>query len=136
QCDQCNFNPKEETMYEKPSLSDLEDELHEILDTWTDFILTNFNDPTVKESMKLVEPQQKALLDELISNKAFTLPISIELIHTINNVMKGIHNEQINTDDLIKVFGNGHPITLREVKDNMEQLLHQLVGTKDRKSVV
>ncbi|MGY0012770.1 DUF6079 family protein [Bacillus anthracis] len=135
ECPQCRFNPREEQNKSKPSLVQLEDQLGELLNSWTETLLTNFNDPIVKESIDLLESEQKRLMNELIQNKAFTLPISLNLINAINAVLKGIHKEQIELGQLMKVFGDGNPITVDEARKNFDMLLKGLVGTNETNRV-
>ncbi|MEH7556570.1 DUF6079 family protein, partial [Priestia megaterium] len=131
ECPNCRYNPREERNKVKPSLSQLEDQLGELLHSWTEMLLTNFNDPIVRESIDLLEVEQKHLINELISNKVFTLPISLHLINAINVVLKGIHKEQMELGQLMKVFGDGNPITVDEVRRNFEMLLKGLIGTNE-----
>lgn len=135
ECQNCHFNPREELLNEKPSLSELDEELDDLLATWTDTLLTNFNDSSVKESIELLEVEEKQLINELIQKKAFTLPIPIKVINAINKVLKGIHQEQVEVEQIKEVFGNGNPITVKEVRDNLDMLLRALVGSNDQDRV-
>ena len=51
ECPQCRFNPREEQTKAKPSLVQLEDQLGELLNAWTETLLTNFNDSIVKKAL-------------------------------------------------------------------------------------
>ncbi|MCB5936556.1 DUF6079 family protein [Caldibacillus thermoamylovorans] len=135
ECPHCHFNPREELNREKVSLDELDEDLESILSKWTDTLLTNFNDPVVKESIELLEGKQKQLIQSFIENQEFTLPISIELINAINIVLKGIHQEKIDVEQLIKVVGDGNPITVHEAKQNFDKLLRALVGNNDESRV-
>ncbi|NMA74019.1 MAG: ATP-binding protein, partial [Bacteroidales bacterium] len=135
ECPHCHFNPREELNREKVSLDELDEDLESILSKWTDTLLTNFNDPVVKESIELLEGKQKQLIQSFIKSQEFTMPISIELINAINIVLKGIHQEKIAVEQLIKVVGDGNPITVQEAKQNFEKLLRALVGNNDESRV-
>lgn len=128
ECPHCQFNPRVEQNKEKLSLSQLEDELGEMLNTWSETLLTNFNDPVVKDSIEMLEPEQKRLINELIANKVFVLPISLNLVHAINLVLKGIHKEQIELGQLMKALGDGNPITVDEARNNFDMLLKAIIG--------
>lgn len=135
QCNICNFNPREEGIYETQSVSEMADDLHGILDIWTDSIVTNFNDPLVQESIELLDAKQKELIHELIERKAFKLPISYGLIQTINTVMKGIHKEQLSANQIMEVFGDGNPLTVKEIEKNIKKLLNDIVGNSNQDRV-
>lgn len=134
-CPECNFNPREESMLKTNSLSELTDELYQIWDTWNDAIITNFNDASVQESIELLKPKQKEMIQTLIDKQHFELPISHELIHTINTVMEGIHQEKINTNAIMKVFGDGNPLTVKEIETNMKNLLQEMVGNNNQERI-
>ncbi|MGM0840266.1 MAG: DUF6079 family protein [Bacillota bacterium] len=135
ECPNCHFNPREELLKEKVSLEELEEELQVLLETWTETLLTNFNDSTVKESISLLEAEEKQLINEFIQQKKFSLPIPIKLINAINKVLKGIHQEQVDIEQLIEVFGNGNPITVKEARENLDMLLRVLIGNNDQDRV-
>ncbi|MGE0977110.1 DUF6079 family protein [Bacillus cereus] len=135
ECPHCQFNPRVEQNKEKLSLSQLEDELGEMLNTWSETLLTNFNDPVVKDSIEMLEPEQKRLINELIANKVFVLPISLNLVHAINLVLKGIHKEQIELGQLMKALGDGNPITVDEARKNFDMLLKALIGGNETSRV-
>lgn len=134
ECKVCKFNPSEEHKSNK-SLSELEDWLNEILESWTDTLLTNFNDEDVKSSIEYLEPKSKELITDLISKESFTLPISKDLINTINTVLKGIKKESIDSVQINKVLGDGNPITVEEARRNFEMLLKGLVGNNNSSNV-
>lgn len=131
ECTNCHFNPREEFSGKKYSISELEEQLDALLTSLTDILLTNFNDPEVKESIILLDDQHKALINDFITNREFQLPISLELINAINLVLKGIHNEVIEIDKIIQALGDGNPITVQQAKTNIEQLLREIVGSND-----
>lgn len=135
ECQECHYNPREEQLKEKPSLAELGEELDGLLTMWTDTLLTNFNDPSVKESIGLLDPEERQLIDEFIEDGTFKLPIPIKLINAINKVFKGIHQEQIDIEQLNKVFGDGNPVTVKEARDNLDMLLRGLVGNNDQDRV-
>ncbi|MFD2759749.1 DUF6079 family protein [Lentibacillus juripiscarius] len=135
ECQECHFNPREEQLKQKPSLSELEEELQGLLDTWTETLLTNFNDPVVKESIDLLEEKEKQLINDFVDKQAFTLPIPINLINAINKVLKGIHQEQVELEQVKKMFGDGNPITVKEARENVDKLLRALVGNNDQDRV-
>lgn len=135
ECPYCRYNPRVEQNNVKTSLSELEDQLGELLNSWTETLLTNFNDESVKESIELLEPGQKKLISEFIKKRSFALPISLSLVNAINVVLKGIHKEQVGLDQILNVFGNGSPITIDEVRQNVDMLLKALVGTNEASRV-
>lgn len=106
----------------------MEDRLGELLNAWTETLLTNLNDPNVKDNITLLTDEQQQLVNEFIKNQYITLPINIRLLDTINDLLKGIHKEVLEVNQIIKMMGDGNPVTVNEVKRNFERLLNALVG--------
>src|SRR5699024_3647311 len=125
----------EEILMEKPSLTDLKDELYGLFETWTDILLTNLNDSDVQKSIGLLEDKQKQLVTQFIESKTFTLPISSDFIKVINTEIKRIHQETINMEKITSVFGDGNPITVKEIQTNLDTLLSELVGNNDENRI-
>lgn len=94
-------------------------------------LLTNLNDHEVLESINLLGKRQRELVAKFIENKKFLLPISNELIEAINTVLKVIHQEIISLEDIIAAFGDENPIRVKEIQNNNDKLLHELVEKKD-----
>ncbi|MFU1991971.1 DUF6079 family protein [Priestia megaterium] len=127
-CAHCKYNPREESNVPQHQLEELEDRLDELLNTWTETLLTNFNDPTVQESISLLSSTQQQLVNEFISKKSFDLPIDLRLIEMINDLLKGIHKEVIDIDQIIKMMGDGNPLTVEDVRKNFDMMMRGLVG--------
>ncbi|GAE27480.1 exonuclease SbcC [Halalkalibacter wakoensis JCM 9140] len=127
-CPYCKFNPREEGVVQHLSLEQLEDRLGELLNGWTETLLTNLNDPVVKESILLLTSEQQELIKKFVKDGHFTLPVDIRLLEIINDLLKGIHKEIVDIDQMVKMMGDGNPLTVNEVKKNFEMMLNALVG--------
>lgn len=127
-CSECKYRPTEVTTNEKAMLKKLEQELPDMYDSWTDTLLTNFNDTTVKANIELLKPEQQSLVKELISNKAFTLPLDIRLVQAINDLLKGIDKIEISVADIEDMMANGSPLTVEELRKRFEEMIHKTVG--------
>ncbi|WP_044893683.1 DUF6079 family protein [Bacillus alveayuensis] len=127
-CPHCKFNPRDEVMVQRISLEQLEERLDDLLNTWTETLLTNFNDPIVQEGISLLSAEQQQLVKDFIEKKQFDLPIDIRLLEIINDLLKGIHKEEIHIDQLVKMMGDGNPLTVDEVRRNFEMLMRAIVG--------
>lgn len=127
-CPYCKFNPRDEAMVQRISLEQLEERLDDLLNTWTGTLLTNFNDPIVQEGISLLSAEQQQLVKDFIEKKQFDLPIDIRLLEIINDLLKGIHKEEIHIDQLVKMMGDGNPLTVDEVRRNFEMLMRAIVG--------
>lgn len=127
-CSECKFRPTEVATNEKATLKKMQDELPEMLTNWTETLLTNFNDPTVKENITLLKPEQQQLVKALIENQAFSLPLDIRLIQAINDLLKGIHKVELSISDIEEMMANGHPLAVDELRKRFEELITKTVG--------
>src|SRR5690606_38863576 len=105
-CSECKFRPTEVVTNEKATLKKMQDKLSEMLTNWTETLLTNFNDPAVKENISLLKPEQQQLVEALIANQEFSLPLDIRLIQAINDLLKGIHKVELSISDIEEMMAN------------------------------
>ena len=134
-CPHCKFNPNDELMVQRYSLEQLEERLDDLLNTWTETLLTNFNDSMVQEGISLLSEEQRQLVQEFINKKQFDLPINIGLLEIINDLLKGIHKEEIDVEQLVKMMGDGNPLTISEARKNFEMLMKAIVGNNQPERV-
>ncbi|MFL0583699.1 DUF6079 family protein [Solibacillus silvestris] len=128
-CSECKFRPIEIATNEKALLKKMQEDLPAMLTNWTETLLTNFNDPAVKENIALLKPEQQQLVNELISNQAFNLPLDIRLIQAINDLLKGINKIELSISDIEEMMANGHPLTVEELRKRFDELITKTVGT-------
>lgn len=128
-CSECKFRPIEIATNEKALLQKMQEDLPAMLTNWTETLLTNFNDPAVKENIALLKPEQQQLVNELIANQAFSLPLDIRLIQAINDLLKGINKIELSISDFENMMANGHPLTVEELRKRFDELIMKTVGT-------
>ncbi|MFC4402377.1 DUF6079 family protein [Gracilibacillus xinjiangensis] len=127
-CPHCRFRPKDEMHNNKESLEELEEELGELLNSWTDSLVTNLNDTEVRNSISLLSNAEQKLVQELLDKGSFTLPIDVQLVQIIKRLFQGIEKVEVSLNDLKDTFANGSPLTLDEVRDRFESMLRKQVG--------
>ena len=76
----------------------------------------------------LLSNEQQQLVQSLIQNREFTLPIDIRLIQAINDLLKGINKLELSLSDLEEMMANGHPLTVDELRKRFEALITKTVG--------
>ncbi|MGS2777775.1 DUF6079 family protein [Robertmurraya sp. GLU-23] len=129
-CPHCKFRPKEETAIYQFKLETLEVGLGELLNNWTDTLLNNFNDSTVKENITFLRPEQQELVQQFITKRAFTMPIDLRLIQAINDLLKGINKVEITLDQITSMMANGSPLTVEELRKRFETMIQETVGNQ------
>ena len=128
-CPQCKFRPKDEMGVKNASLTYYEEQLQNMLESWTKHLLNNFKDIEVQANIGLLEQEQQALVKELLHKGEFSLPIDNKLIEVIKLLLQGIEKVEIKWDDLKVMMGNGSPMSVEDVRLRFEELLKKKVGT-------
>lgn len=127
-CPHCRFRPKDEVQNQEVRLEELEENLNEILNSWTDSLITNLNDSEVKNSISLLNNGEQNLVQQLLEKRTFSLPIDVQLLQIINKLFRGIEKVEVSLDDLKDTFANGSPLTIDELRERFESLLRKQIG--------
>jgi len=127
-CPHCHFRPKDEGFNNKESLESLDENLDELLNDWTESLIDNLNDDEVRQSISLLNEDEKQIINELLDKGELTLPIDVKLIQIIKELFQGIEKVEVSIHDLKKTFANGSPLTINEVRNRFEQMLREQVG--------
>ncbi|MEA3314002.1 MAG: DUF6079 family protein, partial [Caldisericota bacterium] len=130
-CPDCNFRPKEEKIVKSFNLEEMEEELDNLLETWTGTLINTFNDPKIKSNIELLTKEQKVMISTLIKNKKFELPIDIGLVEAIKELLHGIEKIEITIDELKNVMGNGNPLTLNDIKERFDSFINNKMSSMD-----
>lgn len=137
-CPHCQFKPASENS-DTPASSGLakrETELAEILANWTQTLLTNLEDPTTRENLNLLKPEQRQLVDEFLTSRTLPNPLTNEFIHAVKEVLSGLAKVVVKTQDLQKVLlAGGSPCTVKEMKERFDDYLGDLARGKDLSKV-
>jgi len=130
-CPHCSFKPATElpTAPARTMLDDLDGELDILVDTWTQTLLTNLEDPTTKSRIKKVlSAKQKKLVDAFL--KARTLPekITNEFLDAVKEALTDLTLVPIKIEDLrTALLSGGSPVTPAEMKKRFEEYLNSRI---------
>ncbi len=128
-CPQCKFRPKDELNVKTDSLGLYEDQVQDMLDSWTSLLIDNFKDTEVKNNISLLGKEQQILVNDFLSRKEFLLPIDVKLIEAIKLILQGIEKIEIKMDEVKELMGNGSPMTVEDIRYRFEKLLREKVGS-------
>lgn len=133
-CPHCQFKPASENI-DTPASSELakrETELTEILANWTQTLLANLEDPTTRENLNLLKPEQRQLVDEFLVLRTLPSPVTNEFISAVQEVLSGLQKVVLNTQELQKVLlAGGSPCNLQEMRKRFDDYLSHLTKGKD-----
>jgi len=129
-CIHCKYRPKDEAYIQPVSLAQLDKELTDLLEEWTNTLRTTLNDPEFTESITLLTAEQQELIRQFQLKGEFDLPIDIRLVETIRELLDGIYKVEIPLHRLIEMAGDGNPLTLDELRERFERLIREEVGNR------
>ena len=126
ECPHCGFRPAAEPTPAPTGnvLSALDDELDAILADWTGALLTNLDDPTIKDQLALLDSDQRALVTAFVDSR--TLPDNADgaFVHAVRTLLSGLAKVAITTHDLrTALLSGGSPSTIDEMTTRFEGFL-------------
>ena len=137
-CPHCSFKPSVERSGAPASalLGKCEDELSQLLDTWTQTLLDNLEDPTTQENLDLLRPKAKKLVEEFAQSRQLPDKLSHDFIHAIQEVLSGLVKIEVSNQDLREaLLAGGSPATPKELMKRFEEYLGELAKGKDPSKV-
>ena len=137
-CPHCSFKPSEHDslLSAKETLSQLDDELDRLMQSWTETLIENLEDPTVKEAIELLEQHQKNIVRDLLKTKELPEKIDQEFISTLKDVLSGLEKKEVSLDELKSIlFKNGSPVTVDEMQERFNSFIQKITKGKDPKKI-
>ncbi|MNO15635.1 hypothetical protein D3C76_53040 [compost metagenome] len=134
-CPHCRYRPKDEKFVQQVTVRQLETELEELLDSWTNTLLTNLNDSELRENIELLTGEQKQLIKQFMDDRSFGIPVDLRLVQTIKEVLEGIQKVELPLNRLLQMAGDGSPLTIEELRLRFEQLVREQVGSQSSSRV-
>jgi hypothetical protein len=129
-----DFNPRE--YYGKPNykISELEEQLEEILVKWVVAMRSIFKDPSVKSNIELLKANEKKMVEAFRDEKIeLTIDNAQSLRNLISTLSKGIDKVEITIDDIKKQLNR--PVTPSEAIEILTAYIDSLCTGKERNKV-
>ncbi len=133
-CPHCGFRPTDEKGGPAGAavLDALDDQIDRLLDTWVDTLLTNLRDPTVEESIKLLDNGQKRAVKKVLKDKGLPNTISNHLVQVIQSALSGLTPIDVSSADLLASLSDGGaPCTVEQFRSRFEDFVQSMVRGKD-----
>ena len=133
-CQYCSYKPGVDQMKVAAAtiLNQMEDELDNLLSMWTQTLLANLEDPTTKNDLKLLKPEDRKLLDTFIKTRTLPDDLGHDFINAVREVLSGLMKVQVKIEKLRSaLLKGGAPATPEELKKRFEEYLADLTKGKD-----
>jgi hypothetical protein len=137
-CPHCSFKPN----VESPSvpagtmLDRLDAELDNLLGIWTQTLLTNLEDPTIRENLDLLKPESRQLVDTFRQRRTLPDSLTADFIRALSDVLSGLIKVPVRATDLCRVLlADGAPVTPAEMRQRFDAYLSDLTKGKEQGKV-
>jgi len=133
-CPHCGFKPAAEppTAPAASMLDALDDELDKLVENWTQTLLADLEDPTTKENLSLLKPEQRKLVDEFIENRTLPDDLDQDFIYALQEALSGLTKVSVKIADLREaLLAGGSPATPAEMRKRFEEYLDELTKGKE-----
>lgn len=128
-CPHCRFQPAAETPTASAAavLDSLDRELDDLLDNWTQTLLSNLEDPTTCGNLNLLRPEQRRIVDVFLKERRLPDELSDDFIQAVNELLSGLIPVAVKIHDLrAALLRGGSPATPAELKKRFEEYLDEV----------
>jgi len=128
-CPHCSFNPGQDIIFfSSQTIDELEDALTDMEERWSHTVVSSLCDPTVEESIKLLEPSSQVTIAEVIESGTVPDEPSDELIQALIEIERGLQKVEIDMKDVRQaLIAAGSARKPDEVKDRFDELLSKKI---------
>ncbi len=133
-CPHCNFKPGAEPPIAPAAtmLDNLDSELDKQAENWTQTLLANLEDPTIRGTLSLLKTEPRKLVDGFIKKRALPDDLDQDFIHALQEALSGLVRVSVRTEDLrAALLSGGSPATPAEMKKRFEEYLDQVTKGKE-----
>lgn len=135
-CPYCGFRPTDEKAGPLASavLDEVDERLDALLDGWAQTILGNLTmgDPTVEQSIDLLDAKQKRAVKALVKEGAIPEKITADLIQGIQTALSGLEPVHVEAANMLATLGEGGaPCTVEEFRKRFDAFVQSLTRGKD-----
>lgn len=137
-CPHCGFKPVSEQPGAPASclLAALDDELDDLLASWTMTLLSNLEDPTTQGNLALLKPERRRLLDRFLKCRCLSDVLDHDFVHAVGEVLSGLTKVVVTTEALrVALLAGGSPVSPSEMKKRFEDYLDELSKGRDPSKV-
>ena len=128
------FRPVNEdlTVSASEKLQDLEDQLGVLIESWTNTLFENLEDPITRDSLNLLNETDRTSIDTFIKSRSLPKPIDQDFIKALRLVLQGLIPIEISSDQIRDaLFANGAAATVDQIKQRLDQFIAEKCRGQD-----
>jgi len=118
-------------------LASLDEQLDELVREWTQTLLTNLDDPTVKGNIELIsDAAGKQAIRDFLASRELPDPVGAPFVKALQEALTGLEKVAVTAEALRAALTRGGvPCTVEELKQRFDQYVAGLTKGKDVKKV-
>ncbi|RME58008.1 MAG: ATP-binding protein [Caldilineae bacterium] len=127
-CPHCSYRPSQEPVNAPAAqvLENLDGELDRLLEAWTQTLLANLEDPTIRTNLDLLRPEARSLVDAFLEQRKLPDELSPDFIHALQEVLSGLVKVVVRTEELrTALLRGGSPATPEELAHRFQAYLQE-----------
>ena len=121
-----DFRPINEdlTVSASITLNNLEDQLDQMIKSWTKTLLDNLEDPTTKDSLGLLNKQDSSMIGTFITERVLPTPVDDDFVKALRQVLQGLVPIEVSKEEVQNaLFAQGSAATVEQIKQRLNQYL-------------
>jgi len=134
-CPHCAFRPSAEQLEMFPAanrLHKLDDDLDQLVTNWQQTLLENLEDPFTQDSLSLLPPASKKLIDAFLDSRKLPDPMTTEFANALQEALSGLEKIAVNADEIKQaLLQGGSPATPDDLRKRFDTFMNGRCKGKD-----
>ena len=133
-CPHCGFKPAEEksVVAATQTLGAIDDEIDTMVQSWTETLLLNLDDPTTSANLDLLKADARELIKTFLRDRELPHDLSQEFLRALREALSGLIKVVVKANDLRSALvAGGSPATPAELKKRFDDYLDSLTRGKE-----
>ena len=134
-CPHCQLRPSAEQLELIPAanrLHMLDDDLDQLVANWQQTLLENLEDPFTQDSLGLLSPSSKKLIDAFLVSRNLPEPMTAEFASAVQEALSGLEKIAVQGDDIRHaLLQGGSPATPDDLRKRFDSFMNERCKGKD-----
>ncbi|HHW4681777.1 MAG TPA: DUF6079 family protein [Xylella sp.] len=134
-CPHCQFRPSAEQLELIPAanrLHKLDDDLDQLVTNWQQTLLENLEDPFTQDSLGLLPPASKKLIDAFLASRKLPDPMTSEFANVVQEALSGLEKIAVKGDEIKQaLLQGGSPATPDDLRKRFDTFMNERCKGKD-----
>jgi len=134
-CPHCAFRPSAEQLDMFPAASrlhKLDTDLDQLLDNWQHTLLENLEDPFTQDSLGLLPPASRKLIDAFLTSRQLPEPMTQAFANAVQEALSGLEKIAVKGDEIKQaLLQGGSPATPEDLRKRFDTFMNERCKGKD-----